>query len=93
MATQRIRHVRSQREAEQLRDEYITLGYKITSEGEATTVVKKETWGTMAMHIVVAIVTLWWTLGIGNLLYALVAHKNDEVLIRLSTEGVAGTNA
>lgn len=31
-------------------------------------------WGKIHWHILVAICTVWWTLGFGNLIYALVAH-------------------
>ena len=83
MATQRIRHAKSVREAEQMRDEFVTLGYKVESTGENTTVVKKSTWGSAPGHIGVALFTIWWTLGLGNLVYALIAHKSDEVLIKV----------
>lgn len=86
MAAQRIRHAKSTRESEQLRDEYITQGYKVESEGENTTVVKKSTWGSAAGHIGVALFTIWWTFGLGNLAYALIVHKSDEVLIKVDTE-------
>lgn len=83
MATNRIRHTQSQREFEQIRDEYITQGYKVESEGESGTLVKKSTWGSVAGHLGVALLTVWWTLGLGNLAYALIAHKSDEVMIKL----------
>jgi hypothetical protein len=86
MATDRIRHTQSVREAEQLRDEYVTQGYKVESAGENTTIVKKSTWGTTAGHIGVALLTIWWTFGIGNLIYAVVVHKSDEVLIKVDSE-------
>lgn len=86
MAEARIRHAKSVREAEQLRDEYITQGYKVESAGENTTVVKKSTWGSTAGHIGVAVFTVWWTLGLGNLVYALIVHKSDEVLIKVDVE-------
>ncbi len=86
MAAARIRHAKSVREAEQLRDEYITQGYKVESSGENTTIVKRSTWGTTAGHIGVAVLTVWWTLGIGNLIYALAVHKSDEVLIKVDTD-------
>lgn len=91
MANTRIRHTQSQREFEQARDELITLGYSIQSEGEQTMVLKKESWGTMGGHVAVALLTVWWTIGIGNLVYALVAHKADEVMLRLDTQDAALT--
>jgi hypothetical protein len=89
MGAERVRHAKSVREAEQLRDEFVTLGYKVESTGEATTVVKKSTWGSVAGHLGVALLTVWWTFGLGNLAYALIAHKSDEVLIRVDTDETA----
>lgn len=86
MATTRIRHTTTQREFEQTRDEYITQGYKVESEGETGTMMKKSTWGSTAGHIGVALFTVWWTLGLGNLVYALIVHKSDEVMLKLDTE-------
>jgi hypothetical protein len=80
---QRIRHTQSVREAETARDELITLGYKVEAEGEKTVSMKKSSWGSVAGHIGVALFTVWWTFGLGNLAYALIAHKSDEVLIKI----------
>lgn len=88
MAAQRIRHTTSLREAEQARDEYVTLGYKVESEGQDTVLVKKSTWGSTAGHLGVALLTIWWTFGLGNLAYALIVHKNDEVLIKVDAPPV-----
>jgi hypothetical protein len=88
MAAQRIRHAKSVREAEQMRDEFITLGYKVESSGENTTIVKKTSWGSVSGHLLVALFTVWWTLGLGNLAYALIAHKSDEVLIKTDEEAL-----
>jgi hypothetical protein len=83
MASARIRHAATQREFEATRDELITLGYSIKSEGEKMIVLKKETWGSMGTHLAIALLTIWWTFGVGNLVYGLFAHKADEVNLRL----------
>lgn len=83
MADTRIRHAQSTREAEQLQDEYITQGYKVQSSGENTVMLKKSSWGSVPGHAVVALFTIWWTIGIGNLIYAVIAHKSDEVMIKV----------
>lgn len=83
MSNARIKHAQTQREAEAYRDEFITQGYKIKSEGDATLIVKRETWGSLVGHLLVALLTIWWTLGIGNLVYALAVHKSDEVMIKV----------
>jgi hypothetical protein len=83
MADTRIKHASTMREAEAFRDEFITQGYKVESAGENTTIVKKSTWGSTAGHIGVALFTIWWTFGLGNLVYALIVHKSDEVMIKV----------
>lgn len=80
MGAQRIRRVANPKEMEQVIDDYITQGYKVKSRGEATATVKKENWGTAGWHI------LWFclTLGIGNIIYALVSNSSaDSVLVRI----------
>lgn len=83
MADARIRRVSTSREAEQVRDDFITQGYKVKSEGEQTTMMERSSWGTLTGHVLVALLTVWWTLGIGNLVYALAAHKSDAVMIKV----------
>ncbi|MBM4408668.1 MAG: hypothetical protein FJ038_08770 [Chloroflexi bacterium] len=69
---------------ETVRDDFITQGYEVLREGEGTTLMRKSTWGSTSTHIIVALLTVWWTLGIGNLIYALVAHNGaDQVMIKL----------
>lgn len=85
MANTRIRHTTSVREFEQIRDEYITQGYKVQSEGEGNVILRQSSWGSVAGHLGVALLTVWWTLGLGNLAYALIAHKSDEVMVKLDT--------
>ena len=90
MANQRIRHARTVWESEAMRDEYITQGYTVQSEGENTLIVKRSSWGSLSGHLLVAILTIRWTFGLGNLIYALAVHKSDEVLIRVDTAQNAG---
>jgi hypothetical protein len=73
---------------ESVRDDFITQGYSVKSTGENTTMLSNAGWGSLSGHIVVGLLTAWWTLGIGNLVYAVVAHnKGDEVLIKLDAAG------
>lgn len=38
----------------------------------------------MGIHVLVALLTVWWTIGIGNLIYAVIAHFTaDQVMIKL----------
>src|SRR5215203_437319 len=83
MPTSRIRKVQTQREFDSCVDDFVTPGYRIKEHGETTTMLKKNTWGSAGGHILWALMTVWWTYGVGNLIYALYAYyASDEVLIR-----------
>ena len=85
MAEPRLRRVNTEPELDQLVDDYITLGYELISRGTRTVTLRKKTWGSTSGHLLTGLLTVWWTLGIGNLIYALVAHRNGEkILIRIS---------
>jgi len=80
----RIRRVDSEKEMEQVIDDFVTQGYKIDNRGNRSTMMKEKDWGSGAGHIVVAVLTIWWTLGIGNVVYAI--YKNltaDKVQIKV----------
>ena len=78
MAAPRIRRVSSRKEMEGIVDDYVTQGYAVVNQGEASTLVRRKTWGTAGGHILWGVLTVWWTLGLGNLIYALIAHYNAE---------------
>jgi len=80
----RIRRVDGQRDMEKTIDDFKTQGYKIKSEGERSTMLKKHTWGSGSGHIVVAALTVWWTLGIGNVVYAIYKNRTaEEIQIKI----------
>lgn len=80
----RIRRVDDEREMEKVIDDFITQGYKVKSRGERSTMMKHKNWGSGGMHIVVAVLTIWWTLGIGNVAYALYKYFTaEEVQIKV----------
>ena len=84
MASPRIRRAATTKEMETVRDDFITQGYEVLREGEGTLLMRRGTWGTTGMHVLVALFTVWWTLGIGNLIYALIAHFTaDQVMVKL----------
>lgn len=80
----RIRRVEDDREMERVIDDYITQGYQVKSRGERSARVKDKDWGSAFGHIVVAILTIWWTLGLGNVAYAVYKrYSADEVTIKI----------
>ena len=84
----RIRKAKTQREYEQLIDEYVTLGYKVKERGELTCALEKVNYGSVVSHVIVAIISAWWTLFIGNVVWALYNYfsNSDRVLLKLEQE-------
>jgi hypothetical protein len=86
MAT-RLRRVSSTQEMERVLDDYFTQGYEVLQQGERTTMLRKKTWGTGGGHVLCALLTFWWTIGIGNLVYACIAHFTaDQVMLKVEPE-------
>ena len=78
----RIRRCSTQKEFERLIDDFVTTGYTIKSRGEENALLVKK--GKHDKHLLVFLLTFWFTCGIGNLIYALIPVKTeDEVLIKL----------
>jgi hypothetical protein len=83
----RIRRVDDSREMEKVVDDFITQGYKVKDQGERSTMMKKHTWGSGSGHLVVAALTIWWTIGIGNVAYAIYKHYTaEEVQIKVEDQ-------
>lgn len=83
----RIRRVDDSREMEKVVDDFMTQGYEVKDQGERSTMMKKHTWGSGSGHLVAAVLTVWWTLGIGNVAYAIYKHYTaEEVQIKVEDE-------
>lgn len=77
----RIRKCYNEREFEQIIDDFITTGYEVNSRGERNAMLVKKK---KKDHLKVALLTAWWTCGIGNLIYAFIPAKiEDEVMIKI----------
>lgn len=80
----RVRRVESRKEMERTTEDFLTRGYKIKQEGQESTMLKKKNWGSGGMHIVIAVLTAWWTLGVGNVAYAIYKYLTaEEVQIKI----------
>lgn len=81
----RIRRVSTQKEFERMIDDFITMGYKIAAQGEDNARVVKR--AAKTKHALIALLTIWWTWGIGNLIYALIPGKiEDDVFVKVERE-------
>lgn len=77
----RIRRCENSKEFEKIIDDFITTGYEIKSRGQNNALLIKK--GKHDKHALVALLTIWWTFGLGNLIYALLPTKiEDEVLVK-----------
>ncbi|WP_227375417.1 zinc ribbon domain-containing protein [Haladaptatus halobius] len=70
----RTRTDRIQREI----DTALAEGWRIESETPDRVVLVKRNYGDFGVHIVLALLTFWWTLGVGNLAYAAYKYVNDS---------------
>ena len=87
MAAPRLRKVSSRKEFDQVLDDYLTQGYEVINQGESSALLRKKTWGTSGGHVLWLLLTVWCTAGLGNLVYALVAHYTaEQVMLRLTEE-------
>ena len=94
MAAPRIRRVETTRELQTVREDLIIQGYEVLREGEGNILMRVKTWGSTGYHVVIALLTVWFTFGIANVIYALVAHNSaDQVLIKLEEPAAASIPA
>ncbi len=84
----RIRNVDTQREMERTVDDFVTRGWEIIDEGQNSRVLREKNWGSVIGHIIVAVLTAWWTLFVGNIVYALVVRYGtaEKILIQMREE-------
>lgn len=83
----RTRRVDNHKELDRKVDEYVLRGYKIVVETEESTKLKEKDWGDSSTHFIIAILTIWWTLGFANFIYAIYSRVTaDEVIIKIHNE-------
>jgi hypothetical protein len=52
-------------------------GWNIDTETDDRAVMVKHNYGTLGAHVLVALLTIWWTLGLGNVCYAAYKYFGD----------------
>ncbi|WP_049894356.1 hypothetical protein [Halogranum rubrum] len=71
------------REFERLIDDEEIEGWKIKEDGDERVLMFKPNYGTLGGHTLVALLTVWWTFGIGNGLYAAYKYvKSPQKVVR-----------
>lgn len=64
-------------------DDLVAQGWKIEDEGPERVVMIDREFGSVASHVLVAILTIWWTMGLGNVVwgaYNYVSRSERRVL-------------
>lgn len=56
-------------------------GWTVSEQKTHTILLEKQSFGSLKAHVVVAILTAWWSFGIGNILYALYKYLKPEKMI------------
>ena len=63
--------------------EYKGLGYRLTDSSDRSARLVKHDWGRWTWHILVALLTLWWTFGFGNLVYGIYRRITTREEVRI----------
>lgn len=80
----RTRTTESRAEFERTLEDYIVMGWRLVRRSPYVAEVKRRTWGRVRRHFLVFALG-FWTFGLANVLYALVAHARAErVVVRLT---------
>jgi len=62
-------------------------GWSLKSQNENLAILSKYGgWGTAGWHILIAICSAWWTLFIGNILYAIYAHYSSKQELQIKAD-------
>lgn len=85
----RVRRVSDRRELEHLVDEYITRGYRVVSRDDGSTRLKERDWGDGGSHLLLLLLTAWWSFGLLNGLYAVYRYSTAEEIVVTIEEGDA----
>lgn len=56
-------------------------GWAVSERKKHTVLLEKQSFGSLTAHAVIAILTAWWTFGIGNLLYALYKYLKPAKMV------------
>ena len=69
------------------KEDMVAEGWKPISESDRTVVLHKDGGvGSAGTHLIVAILTVWWTFGLGNLLYLIYKKYGCIEELRLKVE-------
>ena len=62
---------------QQLVEDEKVEGWDVKEDGDERVVMVKRNYGTLGGHVLVGLLTVWWTLGLGNVIYAAYKYFGD----------------
>ena len=76
----------TKKQFEDVVEDKATEGYKLKSKTDRQAIFVKPSFGTAGMHILVFLLTFWWTFGLGNVVYLIYRYvaKSDEIQLKIS---------
>lgn len=80
----RLRNVKDKKEMERMVDDFITIGYTISEQGEKSVKMINKKYGGIGSHIIILIL-FCWTFLIANVLWLVYNYfvNSEEVIIRI----------
>lgn len=76
----RVRTAESRLEFERTIEDHVMDRWRVVHLGPYKAVLKRRTWGRWPKHLLVFVLLGWWTFGLANLAYGLIARARAEVL-------------
>ncbi|WP_276253827.1 zinc ribbon domain-containing protein [Halomontanus rarus] len=74
-------------------DDLVAQGWRIEDEDTDRVVMVNREFGSLGSHLVVAVLTIWWTMGLGNLAWGAYKYTTESDRRVLWEDGAGGTVA
>lgn len=79
-----VKRVKNKKEFDKAVEDAEIEGWTLSSQGSNTAVFKKAGgYGSLAGHLIVLLLTGWWTLLFGNFIYGIVSHMSSGKELRI----------
>lgn len=86
MANISVKRISKDKLQQEVEDNQVA-GWSLQSQNENVAILTKSGgWGSTGAHLIVLLLTAWWTFFIGNLLYAIYAHYTSKQELQIKAE-------
>lgn len=72
--------------------ELVESGWRIESESDDRVTLVDRQFGSATAHLLIAVLTIWWTMGVGNLLYGAYKYLADSERTVVWKDAAAGSD-